>query len=158
MRHENNRGPRLAIQCCEKIKNFRACRSIEISRRLVREKNSGRIRERARECDPLLLAARKLRREMMSARFESDLSEKVLRSWFSAVVSLQLERHLNVFLRGECRYQLKSLEDEPDFLSAKLGALIFRHRREIVPVEDHLAVRRSIKSCEETEQSRFATA
>ncbi len=54
--------------------------------------------------------------------------------------------------------QLKALEDESNFLAAKLGALVLVHRREVGVVEQHLAARRRIESGEQAEQRRLAAA
>src|SRR6266545_2327761 len=90
---------------------------------------------------------------MVTALLEANPLEKLSRALRCSVAPLELERHLNVLARRESWNQLKCLKDEAHLFAAQARSLILRHRRQIVTVEDHLASRRSIKTCEEAEQS-----
>jgi hypothetical protein len=99
VRDENNGGSCFTIQRFEQLEYTRACIRVEVSRRLIREQNSRRIRECARDRNALLLAARELHWKVMSALRESNAFEQLVGARGRAVCTLQLERDLNVLAR-----------------------------------------------------------
>ena len=68
-------------ECCagffphseQRIDNLTAGCAIEISSWLIRQYDSRLAAERARDCDPLLFAARQFGRKMIAARGQSDI-------------------------------------------------------------------------------------
>lgn len=95
--------------------------TVEIAGRLITEKKTGAIRERARDGDALLFAARKLARAMIQAMLQSHFCEQFRRAFFGsfAVVAAIHERgHQHIFERGEFRKEMMKLENESDFAIA----------------------------------------
>src|SRR5687767_1875152 len=155
---QHDRGSGFAVERLQQIENAGAGRCVEISRRLVREKDAWRVRECARDRDSLLLAAGELCREVVSALCETDSVQELVGSIRCALDSLELEGNLDVLAGCESRDELKALEDEPHLLAAQLGALVLAHGREIVAVEDHLSPCRCIETREKTEESGLSAA
>src|SRR5690348_8258155 len=87
---------------------------------------------------------------------EPDPPEQLGGSRFGAVIAAKLERHLDVLKRGQCRDQLKTLENEPNFLAAEPRARILVHPREILVVEEHAAAGWGIQSSKKAEQCRLS--
>src|SRR5215211_2509096 len=94
----------------------------------------------------------------MSALCESDALEQLVGARCGASRSLELEWDLDVLTRGECRYELKALEHESHFLAAKLCPLVLVHLREVVAIENDLAVSGCIETSEKSEESGLAAA
>ena len=63
---------------------------------------------------------------MIHAVAEAYTAQQVFGCDAAVPRAVQFMRQENVFERGECRYQLKRLEDETQLLTAYLGKLIFR--------------------------------
>src|SRR5688572_21026181 len=63
VRHNDERGA-IAVQLTEERDYFSSCPRVELSCWLIRKKNCRTIGECARDCHPLLLAARQLGRAM----------------------------------------------------------------------------------------------
>ena len=71
MRHEHDRRLSAPIDVDQKVDDLVAGAGVEIPGRLVRQENRGLVRQRPRDRDALLLAARELRRVVMAARAEA---------------------------------------------------------------------------------------
>src|SRR5205823_3536314 len=121
---------------------------VEIASGLVGEEDARRVREGARDRDPLLLATGELRRKMMHPVAESDPSQQLAGANVRTRIAAQLEWNLYVLERGERRDQLKALENEPNFLATKPSTRIFVHGGEIFVIDEHCAARRGIQSSE----------
>src|SRR5437588_11713188 len=72
VRDEDERYPALAVEALENLHHFDRRARVQIARRLVGEYERGVVDERARDCDSLLLSARKLVRVVLLATGESD--------------------------------------------------------------------------------------
>src|SRR5687768_8238019 len=142
----------------QQVEHSRTAGGVEVSRGLVGEEYSRRIRESARERNTLLLAARELHGEMVPPLLEPNALEELTCTRGRAVVPLELERNLYVLPRRQRRNELECLKYESDFFSPDPGSLVFRKRCQVVAVEDHRTSGRSIKTCEESEQSRLSAA
>src|ERR671931_460954 len=86
--------------------------------------------ERARDCDALLLPARKLVRVVLLAPGESDRAERL----DGAAVALGClnpgveHRQLDVLQGGCAREKVEALEDEAELAASYVGALVLRER------------------------------
>jgi acyl-CoA thioesterase-1 len=158
VRDQDDRGSRFAIERLEQLDDPSTGVAVQIPGRLVGEENARSVGEGAGDRHPLLFAAGELRREVVETVAEPDALEDVARAFHYMVLAPQLERHLHVLDRGECRDQLKALEDETDLFAAHAGPRILVHRRDVDSVEVNRTVRRCIKTGEETEESSFAAA
>ena len=72
MRHQHERHAALAMLGEQQIDDLVSGCLVEISGRLVREQDRGVGRERTRDGNPLLFAARQLRRIMMQSLTKAD--------------------------------------------------------------------------------------
>ncbi len=95
---------------------------------------------------------------MVPAIFQSHPVQQLAGPGSCAVDALQLEWNLHVLACGERRYQLKALENKPHLLTAQASSFILRHCAKVVAVEDHLASRGSIKTCQQAEKRRLSAA
>src|SRR5262245_36979699 len=74
---ENDRRLRLAVERLEQGNDARAGFAVEVAGWLIGEEDARSVRERACDCDALLLTAGQLSRKMVEAVTESDASEKI---------------------------------------------------------------------------------
>ena len=76
----------------------------------------------------------------------------------AAGVLADVERHLDVLLRGERRDQVEGLKDHADLLVAHGGQLALAHLGDVDAVDQHLAAGRVIQPGDDAEQGGFARA
>src|SRR5206468_3453406 len=89
---------------------------VELAGRLVGEDDTRLGRERPRDRDALLLAARQLRREVTRAVAEPDLFQALVRppAPLRAAQVQRVQRRLYVPARRQCRHQVELLEHEAE--------------------------------------------
>ena len=80
MRHEHECRLPPPLQPEQQIDHLAARLAVEVARRLIREDELRRPAQRARNRDALLLAAGKLRGEVIDARGEADLVQQLTRN------------------------------------------------------------------------------
>src|SRR5205807_8232739 len=116
---EHQRAATFTIEREQQRDDRPARRRIEIAGGLVREEEPRLTRDRARERDALLLAARELHGIVVPARAEADGVEQRRRPRACVGDAGELERDRDVLGGGERRDQMVGLEDEADAIAAK---------------------------------------
>ena len=131
---------------------------VQVARGLVREKEARRMREGARERDPLLLAPREPVGECVRAVREPDTGEEPLRALplLGADGTRELERQEQVLHHGERRQQVEELEDEADVPPAEARALHLGECRQVHVGDADPALVRQVDAADEVEQRRLA--
>src|SRR6478609_661541 len=130
---------------------------VEVAGGLVGQNDVRIVDQGPGDADALLFAAGKLRRQMLSAVFESDLVERGQR--FGLVRhAVEVLRQHDVLKRREIWDQVKLLEDEADLLRAKAVELRRRHFGNVGAVNPYLAAGRLIKAAHQVHQRRLARA
>ncbi len=104
----------IALALEEEIEDRRPRRGVEIAGRLVGEEQGRARRGRPGDGDPLLLAARQLRRIMGEPVAEADRLELRPGEVERPLAAGQLQRNGDIFERGHRRKQMEGLEDDPD--------------------------------------------
>jgi hypothetical protein len=122
--NKNECGVSRGVAVKQKIDNLLACRFIEISRRLVRDKNRRFWSKRARERHTLLLATGKFRRVMREAIGECDRGEFALRTLESIRHAGKLKWHRDVFQRRHGGNEMEGLENDADIAATKACQVI----------------------------------
>src|SRR5581483_1393140 len=118
------------------------------------------VRERARDRDALLLAARELARQVVEPPVEADALEQLLHP-LAAVAPCEVrrrERRLDVLRRGERRDEVELLEHEPEGGAPQPRQLGVPHRSEVASLEEDGALARAVEAAEQLEQRRLAGA
>ena len=82
---------------------------------------------------------------------EPDSAQQLRGALRGAPLPAQLERHLHVFLRCQCRNQLEALKDEPDLFAPQPRSVVFGKSGEIRIIEDHCATCRCIQTGKQAE-------
>ncbi len=108
--------------------------------------------------DALLLAARKLRREMIDAGAETDLLEMLARDSGRVRAARKLERQRHVLERGHGRHEMERLEDDADVGSAGERQLVLAEGRKVTSGDVDLAARRPLEAGEYHQERRLAGA
>jgi hypothetical protein len=135
----------------------RAVPRIEISCRLVGEQQLGIVRERARDCHPLLFAARELRRIVMRAGAQADFLDERLRPRLCRGAPHDFHWHEDVLVGRERWNEVERLEDEADFRAAQVCEVVLLHARGVLAVDEDVP-RRRIEPGDEREQRGLAAA
>ncbi len=154
MGHEDDRVPG-PVQAGEDLENDARVILVEISRGLVGQDESRLIDERARDADPLLLAAGHLARPRVELGFETDLDERCARLRLVGHGMVMLRDH-DVLERGQVRQHVELLEHEPDPLAAVARPCGIVERAHLLASHGDRALVRSIEPAEEIEERRRA--
>ena len=103
---------------------------VEVSRGLVGQQNARRVGDRARDRNPLLLAAGKFRRPVREALLQSEIAEQVggAARGFLAREAADHLRQDHVLDRGKFHQQMMELVNEADLRAADARALGIRQR------------------------------
>src|SRR3984957_7194347 len=125
--------------------------------RLVRQDNAGVVDQRAGDTYTLLLAAGKLRRQMMSALRKPYAGEGGLGFFFVGHAVKVLRQH-DVFNRGEKRNEMELLKDEADFVRAHPRQFRRRNRRDILTVKPNFSGRGTVQAANQIHQGGLARA
>src|SRR5262245_44936923 len=154
-------GRAFAVQLTQQVHDRLAVPRVQVACRLVREKDCRLARERAGDSDALLLAAGELRRVVVHAVRHADALERVQRrlaALFAVHAFTVGERQLDVLQHRQVADQVEGLEDEADALVPDLRARGASERRDVLAVEQVLALGRRIEEAEQREQGRLAAA
>src|SRR5690606_35943155 len=155
VRDQERRRVHRLVDVLERLEHPYARRAVERAGRLVAEQDRRTLRDRARDRDALLLAARELRREMIEAVLEPDERERLL--WRNRIVR-DLGDERDVLPRGEARHEVVELENEADVPAPIERELPLRRVREVLAAEQEPARRRAVEPAEDIEERRFAAA
>ena len=131
------------------------CR-IEIPGGLVGQHDGWIVRQRPRERDALLLAARELRGVVVRSSAETDFRDQPAGAAPHVIDAGNLHRHRHVFKRGQRGNEMKELKDEPDFLAPEPRERVFVELGDVDAVDRHVARRWGVEAGNEPEQCRLA--
>src|SRR5438067_6559449 len=115
VRREDDRHAALGAQVEQELDDLGRGLGVEVAGRLVREQQAGLVQERARDRDPLLLAAREPGRKLVLSPGESDGGEE--RSRPLVLVerdAMGKGRRRDVVEARQRRQEVEALEDEAD--------------------------------------------
>jgi hypothetical protein len=129
MCHENERGPGVAVQFEHDLDHFLARFGVEIAGWFVGEKDFRLVDKGTGQSDPLLFAAGKLRRVVVTPFSQADPLQQIERERPCAAIAAQLQRHGHVFQRGQRRNELEVLKNKSDVFVANAGASSSRSMR-----------------------------
>ena len=119
VRDHHGRLAELVDRVAQEAEHVVARRRVEVAGRLVREQHARARDERARDRDPLLLAARELRRPVPAAIGDPDRLEQLLEPLALGLAARDRQRQEHVLLRRQHRQQVEELEDEADLRSRR---------------------------------------
>ncbi len=158
--HDHEGRSRLAVEREQQVRHRAPSLAIEIAGRLVREEQPRAAGERARDADPLLLAAGELRGIVIHAGSEAHPREQIagarVRLGLRRAIGQELERHEHVLESGERRYQMKTLEHEAHALGAQRGPGVLVEVVERHAVEADTPLTGAIETGEQPEERRLA--
>ena len=126
---------------------------IEVPGRLVRQEQLGLVDDRARDRDPLLLAARQRAGQDVEPVLEADPLERVVRAplLLAARDPRDVQDVGDVLERRLALDELEVLEDDADRAS-QVGDLRVRKRRDLAAADDDLPLGRQLLPEEEPQQ------
>jgi hypothetical protein len=150
--HQDDGRAGLAVERLEELDDAAAGGGVEVARGLVGEEDARAVDEGAGAGDALLFAAGELVREVAGALGQPHAREELARAGGGLGVAPQLERDLDVLLRGEGRDELEALEDEADALAAEPRPTVLAQRREVGAVEEHRAAGGRVEAGEKSEE------
>lgn len=154
--HESGAAPHVHIE--KQFRDARAGRTVEITRRLVRDKNFRAHDHRPRKRNALLLATRKLRRIVRKAFAKPNGSEFLLRPLERIGRPGKLQRNGHVFQRRHGRNQMKGLKHDADMTAAEFRETVFVQHTDIVPADTHDTVVGPFQPRHNHKQRRLAGA
>jgi hypothetical protein len=113
-------------------------RTVEISSRLVGEKDRRSIEDGARDRNTLTLTSRELVRTVMHPVCKSDTVQRSKRALSTTTPSALrvYERQLDILKRGLPRKKFKALKDEANLLVADLREFLRAHSADIATIEE----------------------
>jgi hypothetical protein len=155
---QHERGAAGAVNLQQQLDHLAARRTIEVAGRLVGQQDRGIVGERPGDCDPLLLAARQLRRVVMRAIRQPHFGEQRARAGRRIGAVGNLDRHQHVLERGQRRQQVKGLEDEPDARSPQPRQVVLAQRGDVDAVDQDAPARGRVEPGDQPEQRRLAAA
>ena len=121
--------PELAVDAIEHFEHEPARRSVESAGGLVAQEDLGLLDDRARDGDPLLLAARHLRRIVVAPRGQPDQIQRLVGRHGPG---REVRDERDVLARREARDEVVELEDEADVRAPVLRQLLLGRVRQIV--------------------------
>src|ERR1017187_858985 len=125
VRHHHHGLAEFLVQAHQNGEHFERGRGVQVAGGLVGQNQRRVGDDGARHSDTLLLAAGKLSRQVMQSIAEAHQGERgggVLDA-LGLLQIRELERKLDIFQRGEHRYEVELLEDEADVFVAPVGDL-----------------------------------
>lgn len=157
MGDEDQRGAVLAVQREQQVGDFIPSVTVEVAGGFIGEQQLRAAVKRARQRDPLLLAAGELYRQVMQAFAQPQLLQQ--RPGAAAALAIafaaQQGRKLNVFQRVEGGYQHKRLKHKADVLSAQLRPRLFVHLVQRLSEQRNLPAAAVVQPGEDRQQRRF---
>ena len=115
MSYEHDSEP-LIVEALKDVHDLNRSTAVEIAGRFIGEQDCRFVHQSARDCDALLLSARKLGREVMHAITKSHHLQRIHRPLL-ALLSRDPRikgRQLDILQRGCARQEVESLEHESD--------------------------------------------
>jgi hypothetical protein len=139
VRHQHQRHAALRMFGEQEIDDLLAGCLVEIAGRLVRDEDRGVGRQRACQCDALLLAAGELGRIVVQAIAEPDGVQFLRRARRRIGIAGKLQRHRDVFQRRHGRDQMERLEHDADLAATEAGERVLVEGIERRAVDHHLS-------------------
>ena len=134
--------------------------AVEISRRLVGQHHFGIVHQRARNRDPLLLAAGKLTRMMFFAPGKSNRRQNRVRFVAQLRVGQAMRAvkqwQLDILARRSARQQIETLKNETEFVIANICELIAIEHGNIGIIQNVTTGSRPIETSKNIHERRFA--
>jgi len=158
MGHEHERGAGGGVEFEEHVDDRSARFVVEVAGRFVGEENFRAVDKSAGQGHALLLAAGELRRVMAGAVAEADATEDFAGGLLRAAHAAQLERHENIFQRGQRGEELETLENETGGGIAQGGDGVLVEVVEAAAVERDVPGGRPVETGAESEQGGLAAA
>lgn len=157
---EQNGPPFGATERGEQLSDLIPGAGIQISRRFVRENQTGPPDTGARDGDALLLAPGQKPYALRAVIAEADALKQLagLGHRVASPYAIDKERHRDILGGREVWQEMMKLKDEPDLRVAKTRQLIPARARNIEFTQLDLAAIRRIQPAEQVKQSRFASA
>ena len=162
MADDDRRGALLARELADQRVGSRRVRGIELAGWLVRDQQPRPVSESARECDPLLLAARELGRKCVASVCETDAFEELIRSGmpFRAGRSQQrgLKRDEIAGAQLRCERERIVLVDVAEHSRAIVAEPSPAQLAQVVAEHAHVSGRRRVEPGEDPKQRRLSRA
>ena len=157
MGDEDQRGAVLTVQRKQQVGDFIPGVTVEIAGGFIGKQQLRAAIERARQRDPLLLAAGKLYRQMMQALTQPQLLQQCPGAAAALAIAFaaQQRRKLDIFQRIEGGYQHKRLKHKADVLSAQLRPRLFVHLVQRLSEQRNLPAAAIVQPGEDRQQRRF---
>ena len=157
MRHDHHRVPVLVRQLpqCIEQSNLRA--DIEVQRRLIEQQQQRLLRQRSRQHDALLLAARHLIHPAIRQMRRSHLRERILRDRH-VVRALKLQRSAVRVPPLEHKFPRTRRKQQRTLLLHHRNTLRTNPRRQRMrrlAVQQNTARKRRLRACDQFQQRRF---
>ena len=154
----HNRLLELLVQAVEQVHDLAGGHLVQVSRRLVGNKDRRVGDDRARDRDTLLLASGKLLRIVVDPVPEAHEVQggfDVFTLLFSRE-SRQEERELDILERRQDGKEVVELEYEPDVARPPPGEIRFTQERDVGPVDNHLSRVRAVDSRDQVQDRGFS--
>ena len=129
---------------------------VEIASRLVRQNDVWLREERARDRDPLLLAAGELLGFLFEDAVDAKRRDERRKPLFVDLRAVEAKRQDDVVAHRPLVEEVERLEDDSYVAAAELGGLGVSHLRYIIAADENLARVRGKKPGGEMEKRRFA--
>ena len=157
MGDEDQRGAVLAVQRKQQVGDFIPGVTVEIAGGFIGKQQLRAAVERARQRDPLLLAAGKLYRQMVQALTQPQLLQQCPGAAAALAIAFaaQQRRKLDIFQRIEGGDQHKRLKNKADVLSAQLSPRLFVHLMQRLSEQRNLPAAAVVQPGEDRQQRRF---
>ena len=157
MGDEDQRGAVLAVQREQQVGDFIPGVTVEVAGGFIGEQQLRAAVKRARQRDPLLLAAGKLHRQVMQAFTQPQLLQQGPGAAAALAVAFaaQQRRKLDVFQRIEGGYQHKGLKHKADMLCAQLRPRLFVHLMQRLAKQRDFSAAAVVQPGQDRQQRRF---
>ena len=158
--HQNDREAAAAVERDERVHDLVRRPRVEVSGRLVGEKDGRRIDQRARNGDALLLSAGKLSRCVVLALRQSDDTQR----FACALGTLRAgrrrrridQRQFDILDGAGPSKQIVALKDKAEFSAADAGQCGLRQSGDVDALEQILAARRLVETAQDRHERRLA--
>src|SRR5439155_12266065 len=139
--NDQHGGALAIVQVMHQLQDLRAGMSVQTAGGLIGQQNRWKNAERARDGDPLPLAARKFVRQMIGARRQLHQLQQLTGALVDLLAgpAAQVQRKRDIFERRKRRQQVEELENETDLTAAHPSQLIVVKLRQCFAVDLDLA-------------------
>jgi hypothetical protein len=135
VRHHQNRDAGVPICAAHDVHDLDPGLAVQVARRFISQQDGGLIDQRPRQCDALLLAARKFCRFMAQPLGQANGLQQVLRTTTALGRRYAGKEHgeLYILRRGHGRNQVERLKDEADACAPVGCQVIFVECAQLLP-------------------------